>query len=88
MCSVERISRTALAADSYARATGKVGVCVATSGPGATNLTTPIADAYKDSIPTVFITGQVPSHAIGTDAFQEVDTVGARPRGQASSTGP
>jgi len=64
------------AAEGYARASGRVGVALATSGPGATNLTTPIADAYKDSIPTVFITGQVPSFAIGTDAFQEVDTLG------------
>jgi acetolactate synthase-1/2/3 large subunit len=64
------------AAEGYARASGRVGVALATSGPGATNLTTPIADAYKDSIPTVFITGQVPSAAIGSDAFQEVDTVG------------
>jgi len=64
------------AAEGYARASGRVGVALATSGPGATNLTTPIADAYKDSIPTVFITGQVPSFAIGTDAFQEVDTIG------------
>ncbi len=64
------------AAEGYARACGRVGVALATSGPGATNLTTPIADAYKDSIPTVFITGQVPSGAIGSDAFQEVDTVG------------
>ncbi|MCG6861085.1 MAG: biosynthetic-type acetolactate synthase large subunit [Chromatiaceae bacterium] len=64
------------AAEGFARASGQVGVALATSGPGATNLTTPIADAYKDSIPTVFITGQVPSFAIGTDAFQEVDTVG------------
>jgi acetolactate synthase-1/2/3 large subunit len=64
------------AAEGYARVSGRTGVALATSGPGATNLTTPIADAYKDSIPTVFITGQVPSHAIGTDAFQEVDTVG------------
>ncbi len=64
------------AAEGYARASGRVGVALATSGPGATNLTTPIADAYKDSIPTLFITGQVPSGAIGTDAFQEVDTVG------------
>lgn len=64
------------AAEGFARASGRVGVALATSGPGATNLTTPIADAYKDSIPTVFITGQVPSSAIGTDAFQEVDTVG------------
>ena len=64
------------AAEGYARASGRVGVALVTSGPGATNLTTPIADAFKDSIPTVFITGQVPSAAIGTDAFQEVDTVG------------
>lgn len=64
------------AAEGYARASGRIGVALATSGPGATNLTTPIADAYKDSIPTVFITGQVPSAAIGTDAFQEVDTLG------------
>jgi len=64
------------AAEGYARASGRVGVALATSGPGATNLVTPIADAYKDSVPTVFITGQVPSAAIGSDAFQEVDTVG------------
>ncbi len=64
------------AAEGYARASGRTGVALATSGPGSTNLVTPIADAYKDSIPTVFITGQVPSAAIGTDAFQEVDTVG------------
>ncbi len=64
------------AAEGYARASGRVGVALATSGPGATNLVTPIADAYKDSVPTVFITGQVPSFAIGSDAFQEVDTVG------------
>ncbi len=64
------------AAEGYARVSGRPGVALATSGPGATNLTTPIADAFKDSIPTVFVTGQVPSGAIGTDAFQEVDTVG------------
>ncbi len=64
------------AAEGYARASGRVGVALATSGPGATNLITPIADAYKDSVPTLFITGQVPSFAIGSDAFQEVDTVG------------
>lgn len=64
------------AAQGYARATGKVGVCLATSGPGATNLVTPIADAYMDSIPVVFITGQVPRHLIGTDAFQETDIIG------------
>ncbi|MBK8638076.1 MAG: biosynthetic-type acetolactate synthase large subunit [Chromatiaceae bacterium] len=64
------------AAEGYARVSGRVGVALATSGPGATNLVTPIADAHKDSIPTLFITGQVPSFAIGTDAFQEVDTIG------------
>ncbi len=64
------------AAEGYARVSGRVGVAVATSGPGATNLATPIADAYKDSLPTLFITGQVPSASIGTDAFQEVDTIG------------
>ncbi len=64
------------AAEGYARASGKVGVALATSGPGSTNLVTPIADAYKDSIPCVFITGQVPSSFIGNDAFQEVDMVG------------
>ncbi len=64
------------AAEGYARTSGRVGVALATSGPGATNLVTPIADAHKDSIPTLFITGQVPSFAIGTDAFQEVDTIG------------
>ena len=61
------------AAEGYAQATGRVGVCMATSGPGATNLVTPIADAYMDSVPMVAITGQVPSKAIGTDAFQEAD---------------
>jgi acetolactate synthase-1/2/3 large subunit len=64
------------AAEGYAVATGKVGVCMATSGPGATNLVTPIADAYMDSVPMVAITGQVPSKAIGTDAFQEADIRG------------
>jgi acetolactate synthase-1/2/3 large subunit len=64
------------AAEGYASATGKVGVCMATSGPGATNLVTPIADAYMDSVPIVAITGQVPSGAIGTDAFQEADIRG------------
>jgi acetolactate synthase I/II/III large subunit len=64
------------AATGYAQATGKVGVCMATSGPGATNLVTPLADAYMDSVPIVAITGQVPSHAIGTDAFQEADIRG------------
>ena len=64
------------AAEGYAQATGRVGVCMATSGPGATNLVTPIADAYMDSVPIVAITGQVPSAAIGTDAFQEADICG------------
>ncbi len=64
------------AADGYARATGKVGVCIATSGPGATNLTTGIANAYMDSIPMVAITGQVKSFLIGNDAFQEADVTG------------
>jgi acetolactate synthase-1/2/3 large subunit len=64
------------AADGYARATGKVGVCIATSGPGATNLVTGIANAYMDSIPMVAITGQVRTNLIGNDAFQEVDITG------------
>ncbi|MGR3309751.1 MAG: biosynthetic-type acetolactate synthase large subunit [Candidatus Brocadiales bacterium] len=64
------------AADGYARATGKVGVSIVTSGPGATNLTTAIATAYMDSIPIVLITGQVRSHLIGSDAFQEADVIG------------
>ncbi len=64
------------AATGYAQATGKVGVCIATSGPGATNLVTPLADAQMDSVPLVAITGQVPSAAIGTDAFQEADIRG------------
>lgn len=64
------------AADGYARATGKVGVCFATSGPGATNLVTGIATAHMDSIPMVIITGQVPRDAIGSDAFQETDIYG------------
>ncbi len=64
------------AADGYARATGKPGVCLVTSGPGATNAVTGIATAYMDSVPLIVITGQVPSHAIGSDAFQEVDAVG------------
>ena len=64
------------AADGYARATGKVGVCLVTSGPGATNTVTSIATAYMDSIPMVVLTGQVFSPLIGSDAFQEVDTVG------------
>ncbi|MDQ6937282.1 MAG: thiamine pyrophosphate-binding protein, partial [Actinomycetota bacterium] len=64
------------AAEGYAQATGKVGVCIATSGPGATNLVTPIADAYMDSVPMVAITGQVGSQLIGTDGFQEADICG------------
>ncbi len=64
------------AAEGYAMVTGKVGVCIATSGPGATNLVTPIMDAHMDSVPLVAITGQVSSGVIGTDAFQEADIVG------------
>jgi acetolactate synthase-1/2/3 large subunit len=64
------------AADGYARASGRVGVCLVTSGPGATNTVTGIATAHADSIPLVVITGQVPTHLIGNDAFQEVDIVG------------
>ncbi len=64
------------AAEGYAAASGKLGVCIATSGPGATNLVTPIMDAMMDSVPLLAITGQVNSHAIGTDAFQEADIVG------------
>ncbi|MEK6648935.1 MAG: acetolactate synthase large subunit [Actinomycetota bacterium] len=64
------------AATGYAQATGRVGVCIVTSGPGATNLVTPLADAAMDSVPLVAITGQVPSAAIGTDAFQEADIRG------------
>ncbi len=64
------------AAIGYARASGQVGVCIATSGPGATNLVTALADAMMDSVPIVAITGQVPSAAIGTDAFQEIDLLG------------
>jgi acetolactate synthase-1/2/3 large subunit len=65
-----------LAADGYARTTGRVGVCMATSGPGATNLVTGIANAFLDSVPIVAITGQVPTGLMGTDAFQEVDIFG------------
>ena len=64
------------AADGYARSSGKVGVCMVTSGPGATNLVTGIATAYADSVPLVCITGQVDLGLMGNDAFQEVDTVG------------
>jgi acetolactate synthase-1/2/3 large subunit len=67
------------AAQGYAVASGRTGVCMATSGPGATNLVTPIADANMDSVPLVAITGQVPSSAIGTDAFQEADIRGPSP---------
>src|SRR6478752_638599 len=63
-------------AEGYARASGRVGVCVATSGPGATNLVTPIANAWMDSTPLVAITGQVSTALLGSDAFQEVDFVG------------
>ncbi len=64
------------AADGYARASGRVGVCLVTSGPGATNTVSGIASAYMDSVPLVILTGQVPTHLIGNDAFQEVDIVG------------
>src|ERR1051326_1533840 len=63
-------------AEGYAKVTGKVGVCLATSGPGATNLVTGIADAYMDSVPIVAVTGQVQTNLIGTDAFQEADNTG------------
>ena len=63
-------------AEGYAHVTGRPGVAMVTSGPAATNLVTPLMDAYMDSIPMVAITGQVPTHAIGSDAFQECDTVG------------
>ena len=66
----------ALAADGFARASGKVGVCIGTSGPGATNLITGIANAYLDSVPMLVITGQVATELMGTDAFQEVDVIG------------
>jgi acetolactate synthase I/II/III large subunit len=73
---VRHEENAAFAAEGYARATGKVGVCCATSGPGATNLTTGLVDALLDSIPIVAITGQVASKLIGSDAFQEADTFG------------
>ena len=66
----------ALSADGYARASGEIGVCIATSGPGATNLITGVANAYMDSIPMLVITGQVATSMIGTDAFQETDILG------------
>lgn len=74
---VRQEQNAAHAASGYARVTGRTGVCIATSGPGATNLITGIATAYMDSIPMVVITGQVPLSAIGRDFFQEVDIVGA-----------
>ncbi|MGH8751380.1 MAG: thiamine pyrophosphate-binding protein, partial [Burkholderiales bacterium] len=64
------------AADGYSRSSNKIGVCLVTSGPGVTNAVTGIATAYMDSVPMVVLTGQVPTHAIGLDAFQECDTVG------------
>src|SRR5207247_881842 len=64
------------AAEGYAWATGKVGVCMATSGPGGTNLVTPLANAKMDSVPIVAITGQVPTPVVGNDAFQEADITG------------
>ena len=67
------------AADGFARASGEVGVCIATSGPGATNLVTGLATAHMDSIPLVAITGQVHTYLIGNDAFQEADLVGQSP---------
>jgi acetolactate synthase-1/2/3 large subunit len=75
-CLVRHEQGAAHAADGYARATGKVGVCLATSGPGATNLVTGIATAYMDSVPLVALTGQVPTPLIGNDAFQEADITG------------
>ena len=73
-------------AEGYARASGKVGVAIATSGPGATNLVTPIADAWMDSTPLVCITGQVPSTKIGTDAFQETNATGILVNSASSSS--
>src|SRR5271155_3737113 len=73
---VRHEQNAAFAAQGYARATGKVGVCCATSGPGATNLVTGLVDAMMDSIPIVALTGQVHSKLIGSDAFQEADTFG------------
>src|SRR5437764_14387572 len=73
---VRHEQNAAHAADGYARATGKVGVCVATSGPGATNLLTGLATAFMDCVPVVALTGQVARAAIGTQAFQEVDVLG------------
>ncbi len=79
-CVVPRHEQTVTyMADGYARASGEVGVAIATSGPGATNLVTGLATAMLDSIPMVCITGQVPSHLLGTDAFQETDITGVTP---------
>ena len=80
-------------AQGYAQATGRPGVAMVTSGPGATNIVTPLCDAYMDSVPIVVITGQVPYAAIGTDAFQECDTTGITMTitmhlGISTSTGP
>ncbi len=75
-CSAATSRAPATPPKGYARASGEVGVCVGTSGPGATNLVTPIADAWMDGTPLVAITGQVPSALLGTDAFQEVDITG------------
>ena len=76
------------AADGYSRSSNKVGVCLVTSGPGVTNAVTGIATAYMDSIPMVILSGQVPTHAIGEDAFQECDTVGiTRPMREAQLPG-
>ena len=75
-CLIEQEQHAGHAADGYARASGKTGVCLATSGPGATNLVTPIATAYMDSSPVVFITGNVPQSLMGTDSFQEADISG------------
>ena len=74
---VRQESAAAHSANGYARVSGKTGVCIATSGPGATNLITGIATAYMDSIPLVVLTGQVPSSMIGRDVFQEADITGA-----------
>ena len=73
---VRHEENAAFAASGYARSTGRVGVCCATSGPGATNLITGLVDAMMDSVPIVAITGQVATDALGTDAFQEVDITG------------
>ena len=74
-------------ADAYSRVTGKTGVVLVTSGPGATNTVTPIATAYMDSIPMVILSGQVASHLIGEDAFQETDMVGISPNREAQLPG-